>query len=111
MSKFNDLTVGQRLTIGFSALLLLLGALLGSIYAWEVDSTRAQNDFARRSLPLVEAASNLEDGILRVALALRAYMLEPTTERLERYAENVSVVRNRLEMEADRVGAVGLEAR
>lgn len=97
MSKFNDLTVGQRLTIGFSALLLLLCALLGSIYAWEVDSTRAQNDFARRSLPLVQAASDVEDGILRVGLGLRAYMLEPTTERFERYAENVSVVRSRLQ--------------
>ncbi len=97
MSRFNDLTIGQRLAIGFSALLLLLGALLGGIYAWEVDSTRAQNDFARRSLPLVEAAANVEDGILRVALALRAYMLEPSAERLERYAENASVVRLRLQ--------------
>ena len=55
MIDFNNLSIGQRMTIGFGALLVLLGALLGGIYSWQQDSERAQRNFTQYSRPLTDA--------------------------------------------------------
>ena len=38
MTGLNNFSIGQRMAVGFGALLILLGALLGSIYSWQRDA-------------------------------------------------------------------------
>jgi len=93
MNRFQGPTIARRMIIGFGALLVLLGALLGSIYVWHQDSVQAQRRFSTFSRPLTDAAYTLEHRILQVGIALRAYMLTPDTRRLTRFESSVAEAR------------------
>ena len=97
MIDFNNLSIGQRMTVGFGALLVLLGALLGGIYSWQQDSERAQHNFTQYSRPLTDAAHTLEHGILRVGITLRAYLLNPEPARIDRFTQAVDAARAQLQ--------------
>ena len=70
-----DLSIGQRLGIGFSLILLLLGSLIGLMYYWNAQSARAQDAFTQRIAPLSSAAEDLQGSVQQVAISIRALMI------------------------------------
>ncbi len=97
MTGLNNFSIGQRMAAGFGALLILLGALLGSIYSWQQDAEHAQRNFTQHSRPLTDAAHTLEHGILRVGITLRGYLLNPEPARIDRFTQAVGSARTQLQ--------------
>jgi signal transduction histidine kinase/CHASE3 domain sensor protein/ActR/RegA family two-component response regulator len=83
-----DLSLGQRLVIGFGALVLLLGSLIAVAFLLLAESNDVQADFTTEVLPRLERARALETSILNAGIAVRAYMVAPTPDRLRRHEES-----------------------
>ncbi|HKO87522.1 MAG TPA: ATP-binding protein [Burkholderiales bacterium] len=87
------MSIAQRMSAGFGVLLLALGALLACVFVWQADSARAQKTFTEESRPLSYAANDLETGVLRVAIRMRAYFLKSTVSESARFHQAVQDVR------------------
>jgi signal transduction histidine kinase len=102
-----DLSVGQRLWIGFGAVLIVVATLLILVFQWHAASSRAEANYSDRIVPLIDRAQGLERAIYEVGLRLRARLLEPTEQRLqafelsERKARSVLDALGRSDLEAD----------
>ena len=86
-----DLTIGERLAVGFALMLLILAALLISVGEAHRASAQAQAAFTRQIAPLTEEAISLERAVYEVAIALRNYTIAPDEANLMGYraaAEN-----------------------
>lgn len=107
MTGLSDLSIGQRLTIGFGLFFIIIAALLAVVFHWNAIGARAQADFSERIAPLSERVHALERGIFNVGIRLRSALLEPTDERVEIFHASATGTRNALqrlsnaEMESD----------
>ena len=80
-----DLTVGQRLAIGFGSLLLVILAFAIGVFTWHAQSASAQRAYTERIAPLTKRADALERSLLYVGVAMRSYLLVPEPHRLSNY--------------------------
>jgi signal transduction histidine kinase/ActR/RegA family two-component response regulator len=80
-----DLTIGQRLAVGFALMLLILVGLIISVGQAHRASAQAQTAFTRHIAPLTEQAISLERAVYRVAIALRNYTIAPDEVSLMQY--------------------------
>ena len=91
-----DLSIGQRLSIGFLLLLIGLSGLLAAMLHWNEQSADAELAYTRRIAPLNDAAAELDHAVMRITLALRASRAAPTAERLFAYEQRVQEAREAL---------------
>jgi signal transduction histidine kinase len=80
-----DLTLGQRLAIGFGALLLVIAVFSVAVYVWHSQSVDAQRDYTEHVVPLTQQTQSLDRAILNTAVAMRNYVLQPEPQRLANY--------------------------
>ena len=80
-----DLTLGQRLTIGFGALLLVIAGFSVAVFVWHSQSVAAQRDYTERLVPLTQKTQELDRALLNAAVAMRNYVLQPEPQRLANY--------------------------
>jgi signal transduction histidine kinase/CHASE3 domain sensor protein len=92
-----DLTVGQRLAIGFGALLLVIAIFGGSIAVWHSQSAAAQSEYTDHIAPLTQRADALERSTLYVGITMRSYLLAPEPQRLANYRSYADQSRQALE--------------
>jgi len=88
-----DLSIGQRLGIGFALLVLVLAGLMASMMYWNARSGAAEQEFTLQIAPRTKAAEELERGLLRVAIGVRSYLLAPDKDRLQRVEAGVDDAR------------------
>jgi hypothetical protein len=70
MSSRLDLSIGQRLGIGFALLIVVIAMLVAAIYQWNARSAAAESVFVHRIPPLTSATQALEQALLRVAIGI-----------------------------------------
>jgi signal transduction histidine kinase len=80
-----DLTLGQRLAIGFGTLLLVIAAFSVAVFVWHSQSVDAQRDYVERVVPLTQQTQALDRSILNAAVAMRSYVIQPEPQRLANY--------------------------
>jgi len=100
MRNYADLSIGQRLAIGFGAVMVVVAVLLVLVFRWHADSVRAESAYSGRIAPLIDGVRAAERGILQVAIDLRALALNPSAGRLE-------TARGSLDKARSAVGALG----
>jgi signal transduction histidine kinase len=89
-----DLTVGQRLAIGFAFMLLLLVALLIRVGQAHEASATAQTIYSRHIAPLGERAATLERNLYEVAISARNYLISPDDDTLTAYRSVAEATRD-----------------
>ena len=72
--------MGQRLAIGFGAVMVVVAVLLVLVFRWHADSARAESAYSARIAPLIDGVHAAERGILQVAIDLRALALNPSAD-------------------------------
>lgn len=92
----NDLSIGQRLSIGIGVFILVFGALLALVMHWDASSAAAQREYSERIAPLRDRVSALEREIYRVGLAFRSVLLSPTAARTQIFSDRVDEARTGL---------------
>jgi signal transduction histidine kinase len=80
-----DLTLAQRLAIGFGALLLVIVVFAVALYVWHQQSVAAQRDYTERVMPLTQQTQALDRVLLNASVAMRNYVLQPEPQRLANY--------------------------
>ncbi|HEX7044610.1 MAG TPA: ATP-binding protein [Burkholderiales bacterium] len=85
MKQRFDLSIGQRLTLGFVVVVLVLAVFVAVLSGWHRHSIAAQEEVEGRILPLVDRVHAVERALLAVSVATRAYLLHPGADTLERY--------------------------
>ena len=80
-----DLTVGQRLAIGFGALLLVIVTFAVAVAVWHSQSAAAQRLYTERIVPISKRTDALERAMLYVGISMRSYLLMPEPQRLANY--------------------------
>jgi signal transduction histidine kinase/ActR/RegA family two-component response regulator/CHASE3 domain sensor protein len=93
-----DLSISQRLAIGFGVLLLILGGYAVAVARWHAMSAEAERRFVEDIAPRQEQAIDLERAVLNVAIALRAYVVTPTSDLLASYRRAMEDARSRVFM-------------
>lgn len=91
-----DLTLGQRLAIGFGALLLVIAGFAVAVFVWHSQSVAAQRDYSERVIPLARETQALDRAILYAGIAMRNYVLQPEPQRLANYRSYVEQARRTL---------------
>jgi signal transduction histidine kinase len=93
-----DLTLGQRLAIGFGALLLVIAVFAVAVFLWHTQSVAAQRDYTERVVPLSQQTQELDRSLLNAAVAMRNYVLQPEPQRLANYRSYAERARRSLEL-------------
>ena len=96
MNKRIDLSVGQRLGLGFVFKLAVLAGLLGAMVHWNEQSAAAERHFIEHIAPLNDAAAELDHALVLVTIGLRSYLVAPDDERMRRHQQNMQQARNAL---------------
>lgn len=97
MTDSLDLSIGQRLAIGFGIALVVMAVALSFVLRWHGDSARAETEYAEGIVPVVDGAHELEARIFRVAVNLRVYVFTPGAEALETFRASVGAARETLD--------------
>jgi signal transduction histidine kinase len=93
-----DLTIGQRLAIGFGALLLVVAIFGTSVAIWHSQSAAAQRVYTDQIAPLTHRADRLERSMLYVGITMRSYLLAPEPQRLASYRSHAEQARRALDL-------------
>ena len=102
-----DLSIAQRLAIGFGAFFAVVAGMLALFFNWHASSAREQQAYSERIAPLRDRIVALERSTLKTGIALRSALLHPEPDRIQTFEESVTAVRSRLDdlarlrMEAD----------
>ncbi len=96
-ANVSDLSIAQRLAIGFSLFFLVVASMLAVFFSWHVSSARAQEAYSERIVPLRERIIALERTALRVGITLRSVLLEPSADRTQAFDQSVSAARSSLD--------------
>jgi signal transduction histidine kinase len=96
-----DLSIGQRLSLGFGALLLVMLAFAIAVLVWHSQSVAAQRDYTDRIAPVLQRVDAVERGLLYVAAGMRSYVLVPEPQRLANYRSYVEQTRRALTLLAN----------
>jgi len=91
-----DLTLGQRLAIGFGALLLVIVAFAVAVFVWHSQSVDAQRDYTEHLVPLAQQTQALDRALLNSSVAMRSYVLQPEPQRLANYRSYAEQARRTL---------------
>jgi signal transduction histidine kinase len=91
-----DLTIGQRLAIGFGALLLVMLSFTAAVLMWHSQSADAQRDYLDRIAPITQRADAVERNLLYVGVTMRSYLLGSGPQRLAIYRSYVDQARRAL---------------
>ena len=91
-----DLTLGQRLAIGFGALLLVIAGFSVAVFVWHSQSVDAQRDYTERVVPVTQQTQALDRALLNAAVAMRNYVLQPEPQRLANYRSYAEQARRTL---------------
>ena len=84
-----DMSIGQRLGIGFGLLLLVLMSFAATVFVWHSRSVEAQRTYSEQIAPTTARVDILERSMLYVGIGMRSYLLVPDPQRLatfRRYA-------------------------
>jgi signal transduction histidine kinase len=92
-----DLSIGQRLAIGFGLLVLTFVVFASAIGVWNRESAKAQEAFIEESDPLSRGGEAVERSLLYVGIGARSYLMRPEPERLQRYLQYQDSVTRSLE--------------
>jgi methyl-accepting chemotaxis protein len=90
MKRAADLSIGQRLGLGFGAVLLLIVLQIGASVLWLGRIDALQQRETQWIRPHSELADEVELGVLRQALDLRNYALTHSTQDLQAYTADVA---------------------
>ncbi len=107
MNRIPDLSIGQRLALGFGLVMAVVAVMMVVFLQWHASAAEAQSAYADRIGPLRDRAHALERHIYSVGIAMRSALLDPTPVRTERFSESVGEARTALaalgdaQMEAD----------
>ncbi|MBM0104928.1 response regulator [Steroidobacter sp. S1-65] len=107
MRSWPDLSIAQRLAIGFGLFFVIVATMLAVFFSWHASSARMQETYSQRVVPLRDRTVALERGIFNTGIALRSVLLDPQPARVKAFEEQVTSVRSRLDdlarsvMEAD----------
>lgn len=82
MKFSSDLTIGQRLGLGFGLYLLLLAGVLSTFVSWHGAAARAQSEYAERIIPLRDLVNAATTSIYLTGLDVRSVLLEPSITRV-----------------------------
>ena len=93
-----DLTLAQRLAIGFGALLLVIAAFSVAVFLWHSQSVDAQRDYTEQVVPLTRQTQELDRALLNAAVAMRNYVLQPEPQRLANYRSYSEQARRSLDL-------------
>ena len=96
MMRLRDLSIGQRLGIGFALIFTVLAGLLGAVYYWQARSAASEEAFITRAAPLAQAAQDLENALLQAGIRVRAYLIRPGADTLRAHEESIARVRSTL---------------
>lgn len=97
MTRFRNLSITDRLLIGFGLMLVILVGALGVTRMLFTNSAAIQNEITQRISPQSQAARELEQAILYVGIGVRGYLLVGGAAMRERHEENLRTVRTRLD--------------
>jgi signal transduction histidine kinase/ActR/RegA family two-component response regulator/HAMP domain-containing protein len=110
MRPFPDLTIGQKLGVGFGLYLLLLAGVLGAFFTWHAAGAKAQQEYAARIVPLREALFAAERGIYAVAITARSVVIEPGPERTAEFERSMAVARSTIDALGEQARAADIGA-
>ena len=91
-----DLTLGQRLAIGFGTLLAVIVAFAIAVSVWHSQSATAQRLYTDRIVPLTQRTDRLERSMLYTGITMRSYLLAPEPQRLANYRSYAEQARRSL---------------
>jgi signal transduction histidine kinase len=100
-----DLSIGQRLAVGFGLFMAVVAMMLVVFLRWHAEGAAAHTAYADRIAPLTTQMHDVERRIYAVSIALRSVLLEPSQDRMQRFFQNVSSARVSL----DALGASRME--
>src|SRR5690606_17177423 len=90
-------SIGHRLGAGLGLVALVIAAFAVTVGVLQARSAEAQSLFTERYEPRRQAAVAVERSILRLAVAIRAYLIAPRPEETARVERNQQRVRDALE--------------
>ncbi len=96
MKPARDVSIAQRLALGFTLIFVVIASLGAAIARWTAHSTHGQEQLMTRVAPLGDAVGQLEARLLKVALGVRAHLFNPTPERQRQHTLNVEEARQAL---------------
>jgi signal transduction histidine kinase len=91
-----DLTLGRRLALGFGTLLLVIAIFSVALFVWHSQSANAQRDYTEGVVPLSQQTQALDRALLKAAVAMRNYTLQPEPQRLANYRSYAGQARRTL---------------
>lgn len=97
MKGVADLSVAQRLAIGFTLFMIVVAGMLYLSLSWHAASSEAHEVYSGRIAPLRDRVHEVERRIFGVGIAMRSALLEPTAERVQRFSRSVSEAHTALE--------------
>lgn len=98
MNRYPDLSIAQRLGIGFGLVATLVAVLLLVFYGWHEQSGDAQRRYSERIAPIRDGMQALERDVYRVGVTLRSALLDPTQERILALRNSSMQARARLDL-------------
>jgi signal transduction histidine kinase/ActR/RegA family two-component response regulator/CHASE3 domain sensor protein len=87
----SNLSVTDRVIIGFSLILVMLGVVVGVTRYLFDRSAAAQHELTASILPRSEAAQELEETVLYLGVGVRGYLLTRSEQVLAQYRQHVRV--------------------
>jgi signal transduction histidine kinase/CheY-like chemotaxis protein len=93
-SMNTDLSMAQRLGIGFAAVLIVVMLAISLVLSWHRDSVRAESAYTDRIAPLLERVGALERAVFGVAVELRSAALNPDEGRVDTVRASAAAVRD-----------------
>ena len=85
LNKFNDLTIGQKLNIGFGILVLLLLLIVGLIFAAGRAATATINLTVDVRVPAALASARAQSSLLKMRAAVRGYLAVGDLQNIDDY--------------------------
>ncbi len=105
MNGSSDLSIGQRLAIGFGAVLIVVATMLVLVFEWHETSSQAQTAYEQRIAPLRDHAHAVERAVYDVGVSLRRQLLNPDNEGQQQFRDTLIAARGAL----DRLRALPME--
>lgn len=96
LNKFNDLTIGQKLNIGFGILVLLLLLMVSLIFAAGRDATHSINLTVDVRVPAALASTRAQSNLLKMRAAVRGYLAVGDLKNIDDYNRSKTLFQENL---------------
>jgi two-component system CheB/CheR fusion protein len=97
MKIATDVSISQRLAIGFGAVAIVFAVLLGLVLRWHADGSAAERTYSERVAPVRDRVHILERDVYRVGIALRTQLLNPSAAGSQAYRTTTQNARTALD--------------